>query len=419
LGIKTDGDENNVYIPQTAETVAELKYLMSTEECIKSSQSSRLLLCLVQDALIGGYILTQSAGKNNTWYHLSKSTFNDALCIYDLDIIINKFEHIEMNFNLNKQTRTSLIPNLTYDAFEYSGHHLLSFLFPNDFYFNNGSILIAHGIFIKGTLNKSNLGDSYSSIVHKLEKDYNGRIAVDFVSEYQFLINKVLIDEGFSVGIDDCLPIQSEQIAQKISSNFITASNCLEESHITNQLNSATSTIQKIIQDNIPKNNGYRVLIDSGAKGNYVNATQIMAMLGQQNINGTRALPEYDGRTLPYYDFEEDELDKHFESQGFIQNSYIHGLTPGEMWHHLASTRVGVTDSALKTANSGYAMRKLSKALENIKSTYIPGLCMDNEKNVLSFNYGGMIAPECTVKDNDRIDFIDMTSLLKQLNIED
>jgi DNA-directed RNA polymerase II subunit RPB1 len=56
--------------------------------------------------------------------------------------------------------------------------------------------------------------------------------------------------------------------------------------------------------------------------------------------------------------------------RGFVENSYLQGLSPQEFFFHAMGGREGLIDTAVKTANSGYIQRRLVKALEDLMIHY-------------------------------------------------
>lgn len=56
--------------------------------------------------------------------------------------------------------------------------------------------------------------------------------------------------------------------------------------------------------------------------------------------------------------------------RGFVENSYLQGLSPQEFFFHAMGGREGLIDTAVKTANSGYIQRRLVKALEDLMIRY-------------------------------------------------
>lgn len=58
------------------------------------------------------------------------------------------------------------------------------------------------------------------------------------------------------------------------------------------------------------------------------------------------------------------------ESRGFVENSYLAGLTPSEFYFHAMGGREGLIDTAVKTAETGYIQRRLIKAMESVMVNY-------------------------------------------------
>ena len=84
-----DGDEMNIYVPQTEEAQKEIRRLMVATHNIMSKQSGKPLIGIVQDACLGAYLMTK-----NDW-DIDEETFNDIV----MEI---KFTHTKQDFNLLK-----------------------------------------------------------------------------------------------------------------------------------------------------------------------------------------------------------------------------------------------------------------------------------------------------------------------------
>ena len=438
-----DGDEMNIYVPQSYQTVCELEHLSSTEALLKSGQSSRLLLCICQDALLAGYLATRGEyrfinGKKIFFDRVSIDidVFNDCLMKindWDMEFITNKFIHIK-----------SVLKWKNIDDNIYNGHCLISMLLPNDFEytFTPNNIKITNGVMISGFLNKQNLSDSHTSIVHKLDKEYGAKLAVEFVSNFQFIMNHFLIEKGFSIGLQDCRftninandKIKSEMIKYFIEAQSIINTETdeyMREQKINNCLNNATSVGQKISKESLHFNNSLNCMVLSGSKGSYVNIAQITGIIGQQNVDGKRISKNFGNRTLPHYFSDDDKylkndsldssiemklLEQLFESRGFVTSSYIKGLNPKQLFFHAAGGREGVIDTAIKTAKSGYIQRKLVKKMEDLKISY-SGYITNAKDNIIQFNYGDNFDPSTTVKcNNGKISFINIQNISKKLN---
>lgn len=93
---------------------------------------------------------------------------------------------------------------------------------------------------------------------------------------------------------------------------------------------------------------------------------QVIACVGQQNVEGKRIPFGFRHRTLPHFITD----DYGPESRGFVENSYLAGLTPSEFFFHSMGGREGLIDTAVKTAETGYIQRRLIKAMESIMVQY-------------------------------------------------
>ena len=132
---------------------------------------------------------------------------------------------------------------------------------------------------------------------------------------------------------------------------------------VNKNLNQAVDASGKKIIKELDKNNRMINMITSGSKGSIINIGQMIACLGQQNIDGKRIPDGWSDRTLPHFT----KYDDGPESRGFVDSSFIEGLTPQEFFFHAMGGREGLIDTAVKTSETGYIQRRMIKALEDLK----------------------------------------------------
>lgn len=84
--------------------------------------------------------------------------------------------------------------------------------------------------------------------------------------------------------------------------------------------------------------------------------------MGQQNVEGKRIPFGFKHRTLPH--FIKDDYGP--ESRGFVENSYLAGLTPTEFFFHAMGGREGLIDTAVKTAETGERSRLTNLGLSTL-----------------------------------------------------
>jgi DNA-directed RNA polymerase beta' subunit len=138
------------------------------------------------------------------------------------------------------------------------------------------------------------------------------------------------------------------------------------EERVNTILNSAINDAGRIGTDSLSWDNRMTNMVKAGSKGKTLNISQMMACVGQVNVDGQRIPYGFDGRTLPHFQRYDDSP----EARGFVENSFVRGLTPTEFFFHAQSGREGLIDTAVKTSATGYVQRQMIKAMEDLKVHY-------------------------------------------------
>lgn len=148
-------------------------------------------------------------------------------------------------------------------------------------------------------------------------------------------------------------------------------------------LNRARDDAGSSAQKSLSESNNLKAMVTAGSKGSFINISQMTACVGQQNVEGKRIPFGFIDRTLPH--FTKDDYGP--ESRGFVENSYLRGLTPQEFFFHAMGGREGLIDTAVKTSETGYIQRRLVKAMEDIMVKY-DGTVRNSLGDVIQFLYG-------------------------------
>lgn len=464
-GADFDGDESNIYPALSHETRAECMYLSSTDAQIKSTQSTKLLCTFIQDVVTAAYYFTEKM-----FVKIPRQIFFDACMsftdmkyfatnekitkeIYDqtqedcLADIILKMEHIHKTYH---KLYPELIGAPNYDEYGgyymprdddhaiYNGHTIVSLMLPNYFSYSNfnddgkpkklsessvSSVRIAMGVMTFGILSKKTLSRGFNTLTHHLEKIIGGTLYVSFASNFQIVFNILFRDVGFSCGFSDCTasPDLKKILEEKVKNGLIetsiieskeTSTTENTEKNVTLSLSNILNIGHNTVQQNIPKDNAFRVMVEAGSKGSYTNVSQIFSCVGQQDIDGRRIEETYGGRTLPHYPYKvkRDQIMSgrtDYESKGFVKFSYTHGLNLLEFYKHSQAGRIGIIDSSLKTSKTGYIERKTVKLLENVLFNYSKNVRSVNN-NLLQFSYGQNLDPSTFVKVGQDLTFTDI-----------
>lgn len=152
---------------------------------------------------------------------------------------------------------------------------------------------------------------------------------------------------------------------------------------ISQVLNKARDDAGSSAQRSLSESNNLKAMVTAGSKGSFINISQMTACVGQQNVEGKRIPFGFLDRTLPH--FTKDDFGP--ESRGFVENSYLRGLTPQEFFFHAMGGREGLIDTAVKTSETGYIQRRLVKAMEDIMVKY-DGTVRNSLGDVIQFLYG-------------------------------
>ena len=226
----------------------------------------------------------------------------------------------------------------------------------------------------------------------------------DFIDNLQNIITEYMKTAAFSVGISDLIsdPKTNVEIVKIISNKKNDVQHLIQqtqlgvfenktgktnqeefETKINNILNQATSESGKIGLNSLSKDNRFVTMVKAGSKGSDLNISFMISCLGQQNVDGKRIPYGFDDRTLPHYS----KYDDSPVARGFVENSYINGLSPQELFFHAMGGRVGLIDTAVKTSTTGYIQRRLIKGLEDLMVNY--DMTIRNNKNkIIQFCYG-------------------------------
>ncbi|TKY70289.1 DNA-directed RNA polymerase II subunit 1 [Spatholobus suberectus] len=392
-----DGDEMNMHVPQSFETRAEVLELMMVPKCIVSPQSNRPVMGIVQDSLLGCRKIT----KRDTF--ITKDVFMNILMWWeDFDGKVPAPAILKPEpLWTGKQVFNLIIPKQI-NLIRYSSWHNESergSITPGD-----TMVRIEKGELLTGTLCKKTLGTSTGSLIHVIWEEVGPDAARKFLGHTQWLVNYWLLQNAFSIGIGDTIADAStmETINQTISAAKEKVKQLIRdaqekkleaepgrtmmdsfENRVNQTLNRARDDAGNSAQKSLSESNNLKAMVTAGSKGSFINISQMTACVGQQNVEGKRIPYGFIDRTLPH--FTKDDYGP--ESRGFVENSYLRGLTPQEFFFHAMGGREGLIDTAVKTSETGYIQRRLVKAMEDIMVKY-DGTVRNSLGDVIQFLYG-------------------------------
>ncbi len=430
-----DGDEMNVHVPQSLEAIAEIKNLSTVKKNLVGCQSSKMNICMVQDGVLGAYLMTKPGSKI-----LRKDQFFNCTMRLSLqpDLVLKRMREIETIIEKYNRARSES-PHSRSKTGVLSGRGLVSLILPPDFFYKKKTLvdceeptlIIENGVILQGALTKETISSAHKCIPHYIHNEYGEERCLEFINNMQFITNAYLQITSFSIGLKDCM--SSKKKSKNLSSVEDTVYKCfmqtdalkkekkntnIRESRVNAALVKAKDIGLKIAKDSLDPSNSFISTVMSGSKGDFFNIAQINGLLGQQNLTGKR-LPLFINngtRSIPHYQKKDIPNKEKYESRGFISSSFIKGLNPREFFFHACSGREGMSDTAVGTAVSGYIQRRIVKLQEDIRVNY-DGTIRDETGRIFQMTYGEGLDPTSTIKGPKNTQTcIDVVRLAERLN---
>jgi DNA-directed RNA polymerase beta' subunit len=383
-----DGDEMNLHCPQNIQTMSELKDLAAVPYLILAPRDGKPSIEVVQDTLVGSFRATK-----------------DYVVVADKQMANLQMVNSYFKGKLEKPSKD----------YTYTGKDLFSEIMPPSLFIEmtnkaGEKVVINNSKLISGTLDKLVFHNITNGLIPVIYHDYGPVEIKKFLDNTQRLICRWLLTSGFSIGISDLVTDTSTdlELNNKIKEMKASAYKKLEdmrkgdlennsifsneeflEREIIGILNQTTNEVAKISLAKIDeKTNRMFNMVKSGSKGKETNIAQIMACVGQQNVDGRRIAYGYTDRTLPHYT----KYDDGPEARGFVESSFISGLSPQEVFFHAMGGREGLIDTAVKSVTGDTPII----IIEDGKTKFVKiGSWIDNKiDDINNKNYVEQFGPE-------------------------
>lgn len=407
-----DGDEMNMHVPQSLETRAEILEIMMVPRQIVSPQHNKPVMGIVQDTLLGSDKFSRR------------------------DVFLEKYMVMNLCMWLPNFSGRLPCPAILKPVPLWTGKQILSLIMPKvnlirkhsthpdsesgdaeDHSVGDTKVRIEQGELLTGILCGKTLGRNPGSLIHVAWTELGHEVTRNFIDSCQKIVNYFLLHRGFSIGVADTIPekrvqdIKVEKIRHakeqvNVLQGQAQTKDGLElmpgrtyqevfEHKVNDVLNKARDHVGESAQESLDsRTSNVRSMVTAGSKGSFLNISQMMGCVGQQNVEGKRIQFGFRRRTLPHFCKD----DHGPESRGFVENSYYQGLNPQEFFFHAMGGREGLSDTAVKTADTGYIQRKLVKAMEDVSVQY-DGTVRRATGDVVQFLYGEDAIDGCFVEE--------------------
>ena len=370
-----DGDEMNLHVPQSEEAQVEAEMLTSVDSNIRSPRYGLPIVVCKHDHITGGYLLTRKGNE-----YSKKDAAELLLAIGMEDKIPELPETIK-----GKDLFSLLLPkelNITYKS---AAAGCKCKLGDAENCEHDGWTIIRDGKLLKGTIDENSLGEKKGKLINALEH-LSKKVAKDFIDRMSKLALEVVTRYGFSISVADedlsssarkkvqAIVDELDDKAKKLIRDFhankleklpgLTPRDVLENS-ITRMAGEMAKRAADIVKEDLPLNTAV-IMARTGARGSYVNLTQMTSFVGQESLEGQRIHRGYTGRTLSHFAVG----DLGLKARGFVNHSYKDGLDPFDLFFDAMNSRENLMDKSLHTRHSGYMERRLVNAMQDLRVEY-------------------------------------------------
>ena len=361
-----DGDQMAVHVPLSQEAQAEARLLMLAAQNILNPKDGKPVVTPSQDMVLGNYYLTME----------QEDRVGEGMFFKDMDEAVLAYNNGYVHLHSRIAVPASSLAHKPFTDWQKErmmvttvGKLLFNEIMPNEFpYLNeptmeNLEVATPDKYFLEPGANiKEEIAGR--EIVPPFKKKNLGQIIAEVFKRFHITETSMMLDRmkdlgykfstraGLTVGIADISVAdnkkeilseahkQVDNISKLFRRGLITDDERYER--VIETWNKAKDDIQKALIRTLGSRNPIFMMSDSGARGNISNFTQLAGM------RGLMAAPNGKIMELP------------------VTSNFREGLTVMEMFLSTHGARKGMTDTALKTADSGYLTRRLVDVAQDV-----------------------------------------------------
>ncbi len=364
-----DGDQMPVHVPLSAEAQAEARFLMLSANNLLKPVDGCAVAVPSQDMVLGSYYLTME----------KQGEPGEGRCFRDLNEAIMAYENHQLGLHAKIRIRIKKV----IDGVEKSaviettlGRMIFNDPIPQDLGFVDRSIPGNEFLLeIDFVTKKKDLG----KIIDRCIKKHGSTVCANMLDEIKALGYKYSTQASFSISVYDMtipkekstLIAQAQKNVDKIA-GFYKSGLLSENERYANVIKIWEDTTKQVVdalQDSFDAYNPIKIMSDSGARGSIAQMRQLAGMRGLMFATN--------GKTI--------ELP--------IKSNFREGLNILEYFMGARGSRKSLSDTALRTADSGYLTRRLVDVSQDViireekcdttKGEWVSEIIDEKDKNVL------------------------------------
>ena len=364
-----DGDQMPVHVPLSAEAQAEARFLMLSANNLLKPMDGKAVTIPTQDMILGSYYLTMEKpgepGDGNAYRDI-----NEAMMAYANGALgLHARIKVRVQKEINGEMRSKVIDATL-------GRLIFNQPIPQDLGFvdrSNPEKLF--DLEIDQVVKKKQLGQ----IIDNCIRVHTPAICAEMLDNIKAMGYKYSTRASFSISVYDMTIPQEKKgmldAAQKdvdvLTKHYLRGELSNEERYngVIKIWNKTTDDVTKALQNSFSTYNPIKIMADSGARGSMTQMRQLAGMRGLMFATN--------GKTV--------ELP--------IKSNFREGLNIMEYFMGARSSRKSLSDTALRTADSGYLTRRLVDVSQEMiiredkcdttKGAWVSEIIDDKDKNVL------------------------------------
>ncbi len=362
-----DGDQMAVHVPLSSEAQAEARVLMLASGNILNPKDGKPVVTPSQDMVLGSFYLTMD-NKNAKGAKAVLRSVNEAVSAYQSG---KAALHARVAIPAKVLNKTSFTPKQQEAILITTiGKIIFNEIFPADLPYINeptkanllNGIPDSHFVFEKGADLQAIMDELPEN--KAVGKEYLGTIIAECFRKYHTTQTSIILDKikelgftystkaGITVAVADVVvPKEKEDLLRDSEEKVRTVTNQYRRGLITDEerydrviaiWSKAKDEITDILMKSLDKYNSINMMVESKARGNKSQITQLGGM------RGLMANPSGKIIELP------------------IKSNFREGLTVLEYFISTHGARKGLADTALRTADSGYLTRRLVDVAQDV-----------------------------------------------------
>ena len=364
-----DGDQMPVHVPLSAEAQAEARFLMLSANNLLKPMDGRAVAVPSQDMILGAYYLTMDKAGEPGEGRVFRD-FNEAMMAYTNGVLgLHAPIRIRVTKEINGEKVTKII-NATL------GRLIFNQPIPQDLGFierNTEDSLFE--LEIQKVVKKKELGQ----IIDRCIKKHDFAICAEMLDSIKELGYKYSTKASFSISVYDMtIPKEKSGYIAEAQKKVDMINECYEDGLLTNDerynnvikvWEKTTDDVTAALQAGFDDYNPIKIMSDSGARGSVAQMRQLAGMRGLMFATN--------GKTI--------ELP--------IKSNFREGLNILEYFMGAKGSRKSLSDTALRTADSGYLTRRLVDVSQEViireekcdttKGAWVNTIYDDKNNNVL------------------------------------